>query len=451
SNNAANGNQQNIYTETSLDKDKVFVQQQVIVTWRLISRFPISQPQFFPPQIDGVLVQDLGIRAYKRSDAERVVEQSYALFPQKSGNIIIPPQQFQVIVDAPQRNSAGFFRPSRSQMQLSTDEKSITVVPAESSTNNPQNTHWLPASSLEISQEILGADSAHPATAGTAFTRIIRMRAEGLSAEQLPPPNMQAPGIKVYNETPVLNNKDNQQGVVGMREDRAAVIAAQPGKLLLPAITIPWYDVDAVQWRETVLPATEIDVLPGTTINSSTSTNTADTKTSAPTQDKLAQINPTQDHPAATPVVNQTPSTTNESYLWQISTAVLFTLLLAIIIYLYKQQHRGKQPISDRTTIVDTPVRPSHNTALRHATEQGDLKKIHQTLQAWAKEQEVNRLALQHPSVTPLLQALEKHLYGNGIAPDAQTLKNLPSQLEELAAGQPPQNNQTSQLETLYR
>jgi hypothetical protein len=434
--NSANDSQQNIYTETTLDKDKVFVQQQVVVTWRLVSRYNISEPQFLPPQIDGVLVQDLGSRAYKRSDLERVIEQRYALFPQQSGNITIPPQQFQVIVDTPRRDNSGFFRPGRSQVRLSTEERTIEVSPAD----NPKNIAWLPASSLNISQEILGTNQNQQATAGIAFTRIIRMRSEGLSAEQLPPPDMQANGIKVYSEAPVLDNKDNQQGVIGLREDHAAIIAAQPGKLVLPAITIPWYDVDTIQWREAVLPATEIDVLPGATTEPTATNATNPAKTS-----------PSQDNPVVTQSSSQQPAATEKSYLWQISTAVLFTLLLAVVIYIYRQQQRSKQLFPDNKTITGSPIRPSHNKVLQQAAEQGDLKKMHQEILAWAREQAANASALQHESVSPLLQSLEKHLYGNGAPPDRQAMTGLSAQLEKLAADHEKNSSKKPQLETLYR
>jgi hypothetical protein len=65
----ASSSSQNIYTEALLDKDNVYVQQQVIATWRLVSRFNISEPQFLPPKIDGALVQDLGIRGFQRPGA----------------------------------------------------------------------------------------------------------------------------------------------------------------------------------------------------------------------------------------------------------------------------------------------------------------------------------------------------------------------------------------------
>jgi hypothetical protein len=447
-------NQQNIYAETVLDKDHVFVQQQAVITWRLVSRFNISEPQFLPPQIDGVLTQDLGSRAYQRSSAdgttERVIEQRYALFPQQSGNIVIPPQQFQVIVDTPRRTASGFFRPARSQVRLSTDEKSLVATPAD----NPKNFAWLPATSLEISQEILGTNQAKQATAGTAFTRVIRIRAEGLSAEQLPPADMQADGIKVYSENPQLSNNDNAQGVIGLREDRAAIIATKPGKLLLPAINIPWYDIAANQWREAVLPETTIDVLPGSAPDTSGTGSTGGTSPSAPQKpsnttatntNSGSDSNSTQQH------IKQTPADTADEHVWQISTAVLLTLLLVVVIYVYRLQRRTNQPTPEDKATARPLAGKTQLAILQQAAEQGDLKKMHREIMVWANEQAANNAALQHPSVRPLLQAMEKHLYGNGAAPDSQALKNLPGQLEKLAADHDKNTGKKPQLETLYR
>ncbi len=451
----ASSSSQNIYTEALLDKDNVYVQQQVIATWRLVSRFNISEPQFLPPKIDGALVQDLGIRGFHRPGAdgsiERVIEQRYAIFPQQSGNIIIPPQQFQAVVDTPQRTASGFFRPSRSQVRLGTDEKSISVMPADARAS----TEWLPATALEISQEITGTNQTQQATAGVAFTRVIRIRAEGLSAEQLPPADMHANGIKFYSENPVFSNKESPRGVIGLREDRAAIIATQAGKLTLPAIAIPWYDVDASQWRESVLPETVIDVLPG-----STTAGTATNAGTAPTERNAADAGNDSSDTIHLPVTatqeQNTGATQTDSRMpnpWQISTALLLILVIAITSYWYRLYHRIQSP-DQANSIASQPlaaVKPRHGAALLRTAEQGNLKDLHQELSAWAKEQSANRAALQDPSVAPLLLALEKHLYGDGSAPDAKAIKELPAQLEKIARGYSNGTEEKNQLDTLYR
>ena len=437
-------NELNIYTETVLDKERIFIQQQAVITWRLVYRRNINEPQFPTPQIDGVLVQDLGMRSYKRTGAdgkaEGVIEQRYALFPQKSGNIVIPAQQFQVTVETMRRTAMGLLRTGSNPVPFDTDEKSLEVIPAVNNANSSKNTNWLPASSLEISQEILDNDSGQ-ATVGTAFTRVIRMRAEGLSAEQLPPPDMQADGIKVYSEKPELSNKNNQQGVIGMREDRAAIIATQAGKLVLPAISIPWYDVNKNQWQEAVLPEKTIDVLPGAASNS--------------TNNASANITNSNDNNSArevTPQDTALPSaTTNTASIWQIITAVLCALLLAVLIYIHQLRKNIYQPNVKNTASDSSPAAPPHFAVLRQAAENGDAKKLHQALLIWANEKPAHSEALQHSTILPLLQSLEKHLYGNGTAPDMAALKNLPAQLEKLIAAPDKNPDKKPQLDTLYR
>ncbi len=436
--------EQSIYTETELDKERVYIQQQAVITWRLVYRRNISEPQFAAPQIEGVLVQDLGSHSYKRTGAdgkaEGVVEQRYALFPQKSGNINIPAQQFQVAIETTRRTSMGLLRTGSAPVSFNTDEKSIDVMPAADSS---KKSTWLPATSLEISQEIVGTDQSGHVTAGTAFTRVIRMRAEGLSAEQLPPPDMQANGIKVYSEKPELSNKDNKQGVIGRREDRAAIIAKQAGKLVLPAISIPWYDVNNNQWQEAVLPEKIIDVLPGAATDTTNIDSSNTNSTNANSNDTVPVI--------AKQDSNTPPTSTKQvSYLWQIITAALCTLLLAIVFYIYQlKKHINQSGINSTAT---SPIGALSNIAtLRQLTGQGDLKKLHQTLILWAKEKKSNGDALQHPTVRPLLQSLEKYLYGNGTAPDMAELKNLPTQLEKLAASPDKNQAEKPQLDTLYR
>jgi len=251
---------QKIYTETTLDQSKVYTQQQAVITWRLVSRAGAPQVRFAPPHINGVITQDLGNRSYQRTgsnnSSEWVIEQRYALFPQQSGKIIIPAQTFQVVVNETQQHISGFFISTPTEITRDTDEQQLDVIPPP----NTGNKTWLPASSVEILQQITGLNAQSQATVGTAFTRTIRIRANGLSAEQLPAPDMQANNAKIYAEKPVFDNKASSQGNKGTREDRAAVIATQAGKLVLPAIHIAWYDVNAAQWRDAELAESTIDV-----------------------------------------------------------------------------------------------------------------------------------------------------------------------------------------------
>lgn len=454
SNNSADKNQENIYTETVLHTDQAFVQQQIIVTWRLVHKVSIGDIQFFPPKIDSVLAQELSKNSYRRTGedgkTEGVIEAKYALFPQKSGKITIPAQTFQVEIQTSRRTSMGLLRIGGSAKPFPTEEKSIEVLPAD----NQQNSAWLPASSLAISQDISGTNQNQQATAGTAFTRVIRIRADGLTAEQLPLIDMRADGIKAYNEKPTLDNEVSPQGVMGLREDRAAIIATGPGTLTLPAIDIPWYDVDTKQWRKAVLPETTIDVIPGASSpdnnpidNDHADNNSAKHTTTSDKEQSATVAPPSTD---TNNIENEISSTNNTSNQWKVSTVILLALLIIGAVYVYRTKtHTDKQT---PTTKPDLLFRKLPNAGLLQAATPSDLKKLHYEILVWAREKEANKAALQHASVHNLFRSLEEYLYSNGIAPpDMQELKNLPDQLEKLAAASTGHEARKPQLENLYQ
>lgn len=429
---------QDLFTETAIDRQQVYVQQQAVISWRLVSRVSnISDPQFLPPKIDNVLVQDLGSRSYQRSAAdgalERVIEQRYALFPQQSGSVTIPPQQFQVVVNSMRRSSRGIIHPAQDQVRLRTDTLSLDVLPAVPASNSAAS--WLPAARLDISQEITGTDSSGRVTAGTAFTRVVTLRAEGLSAEQLPAIDLATPGTRQYPESPALHNEPGDDGVIGRRQQRAAVIATASGELLLPEVRVPWYDTQNNEWREAVLPAKTLTVLPAA----------GSSATPAPAAPASLQSN--QDGPTS----NQPPLPTNTAsqqalVWWQASTAVLALLLAACgfwILRLRRQTaaaHAGQQ-----TARADEP-RPGTPPAAV-----ADLATLHSNLLAWGRQHPSHAAALADPSVAPLLNSLARHLYGNGPAPDSAVLSQLPQRLAALATALAASNTSTpQQLDQLY-
>jgi len=83
--------------ELSVDRSEVHVQSQVILTMRLLSATDIAAYQFgkIPAQDLDLVIEPLGdLRQYQTRIADRsylVLEQQFALFPQQSGQLDIPP------------------------------------------------------------------------------------------------------------------------------------------------------------------------------------------------------------------------------------------------------------------------------------------------------------------------------------------------------------------------
>jgi hypothetical protein len=438
---------QQIYTETQLDKPKVYTQQQAIVTWRLVSRMGAPQVRFAPPHINGVITQDLGNRSYQRTgsngNSEWVIEQRYALFPQQSGKITIPSQTFQAIVNERQQHISGFLISTPTEILRDTEEQQLDVIPPPSSHNKA----WLPASSVEIFQQISGLNAQSQATAGTAFTRTIRIRAKGLSAEQLPMPDMQASNVKIYPEKPIFDNKTGSQGNIGTRDDRAAVIATQAGKLVLPAIHIAWYDINAEQWRDAELPESTLEVLPNPSAAQTQQTTTPPPADNAPT----ANTPTPNTHKTDTAIISNAPqSNISGNPIWLFAIGILVLALLLLVAYIFYLQKKLR-----RTTALTPTHSPQKNSFERiaHPKNLIDENNLHTIYHALTQQSATlnHGVLLTQPEAQTALRTLEKHLYGNGNPPSAESIQTLIGILTQADVSTAPiKKNKKPQLDNLY-
>src|SRR5262249_34147591 len=124
--------------------------------------------------------------------------------------------------------------------------------------------YWIPTKNLAVTGE-WRPDSLE-AQAGEPITLDLHLRAEGLTAAQLPDfaSLMQIPpGLKAYPDQPKLKNPPENGALVGERDQSIALIADRAGDFKLPAVSIQWWDTGANQLRTIGLPARTLKVLPG--------------------------------------------------------------------------------------------------------------------------------------------------------------------------------------------
>ncbi len=250
--------------ELTVDRSEVHVQGQVILTMRLLSATDISAYQFgkIPAQDLDLVIEPLGdLRQYQTRIADRsylVLEQQFALFPQQSGQLDIPPVLAEVRLPSRSRldpfNNGGDIRRFRSQ-PLVIDVKPIPVAFG--------GDYWLPADRVELREqwptELTGL------VAGEPITRSITLIADGLTAAQLPDFKLQAiDGIKQYPDQPVLQDSRSSKGMRAQREQKVALIPAGPGVYRIPEISINWWNRATAQLETAVLPARDLVIGAGT-------------------------------------------------------------------------------------------------------------------------------------------------------------------------------------------
>ena len=122
---------------------------------------------------------------------------------------------------------------------------------------------WLPLRSLQIQ----GKMETQQAKVGEPLTRKLVLLADGAVGSQLPSLETQQnhADFKVYGDKPTIGEDvDKKTGVVsGWRRESYSLIPQKAGKLVLPEIKIPWWDIANNKVAYASLPEETIEVLPG--------------------------------------------------------------------------------------------------------------------------------------------------------------------------------------------
>lgn len=224
------------FIELEADKAEVYVQEQLLLTVRLFFSGSVLRGELSEPEHPDTIIEPLGKQReytrYRDGYQYRVVERRYALFPQKPGELQLPPIRF----EGQARAADGSLRYIRDQEELF----SILVKPVPA---NFSGDTWLPASNLVLEESGLPEQSA--VHTGDNLTRTLVIRAEGLPAETLPSFEQQMPpGIRAYPEQPERSSETGQDGIRGTLQQRIALVPIQDGEVTLPEIRIPWWDTD---------------------------------------------------------------------------------------------------------------------------------------------------------------------------------------------------------------
>lgn len=277
-----------IRSEVNSDQDDAYVQQQILYTTRLYYRVPLIEGNFSDPEIDNAVIEQLGEDKQYNTTLDRqnyqVVERSYAIFPEHSGKLTITPTVFtgRTVSATGQRSSLsrmdslveqmlsqrGFnnqffggtpFGDAGKRVHLASNTLTLDVKPRP---NTYQGVNWLPTQKLILQDS--WAKSAPVIHAGEPVTRTLTLEAKGLEASQLPKLSLEGTNtLRVYPEQPELSNRTDGDWIYGRSEQRYTYVASQPGKLSVPAIQVSWWDSVNHKQQNTMLPAWEVMVEPG--------------------------------------------------------------------------------------------------------------------------------------------------------------------------------------------
>jgi len=246
--------------EAEIDRDTVFVQGQLLLTLRVQQAVNLESRSITELEIDNAYVETLGQNSFQRMIDGRpwlVHEIRYAVFPEASGELVIPGQTFSGRMGAGRRTLFDT-RPAGRLIRRQTD---AIVVPVQPRPDSFPDATWLPASDLSIEEQWSGDLDA--LRVGDSVTRSVTVSANGLQGAQLPPlPLAAVDGLRAYPDQPDINDVKDDDGVTGVRTDSVALVAVGEGEFEVPPIEVPWWDTASNTLRIARLPAKRLRILP---------------------------------------------------------------------------------------------------------------------------------------------------------------------------------------------
>lgn len=250
--------EETVMFEAEVDSERVYVQGQLILTLRVHQAINLEQRGISEFKLDNAFVKPLEQRSYQRTANGRpwqVNELRYAIYPEQSGTLEIPAQVFSGRVATPRRSLFDMGRNGK-LVRRQTQPLSIEVLPRPAEFTA---TTWLPVHKLTV--EEVWSTPPEELRAGDSATRTLRILAEGAQGAQLPPIQFTPiDGFKYYPDQPQISEKEMPSGLLGIRQDSAALVPTRAGSFHLPEIRIPWWDVQTRQVRYAVVPGRDITV-----------------------------------------------------------------------------------------------------------------------------------------------------------------------------------------------
>jgi len=246
-----------VFVASEVDQSETYVQAQILYRIKVYRAVATRQPALREPTISGaeVLVELAGDeRSYEsilNGKAYNVVERVIAIYPQESGEISISPARFEARVLRDGRITG--------RKVFQSDAHTVKVLPIPAPPADFPNATWLPARDVQLSEE--WSREPDRITAGEPVTRRVTISALGQIETQIPaiePPAID--GLNIYADKPELSRRIQADGIRGIRKDQYAMIGVNGGDIELPELEVPWWNIDAGEWRVATLPARTITV-----------------------------------------------------------------------------------------------------------------------------------------------------------------------------------------------
>ncbi|WP_223786629.1 BatD family protein [Marinicella meishanensis] len=386
-----------LFIELETNKDSAYVQEEILLTVRLMYAINLKNGALTEPGGDGVIVQQIskGANYTTQRDGKtyQVLERKYAIYAENSGPLTLNPLVFEGEVTDNSRQSFGLFQRGRPVRHVSEMlDLEIKQIPPEF-----VNQAWIPARQVTLQQSW---SQDQPYRVGEPITRTINLTVAGQAETQLPELQLaDIDGAKIYQDkTDTITRQDGQQ-LISSKVIKYAIIPTRQGLLEIPEFTLDWFDTTSQSGKVARIPATTLAVA------------AADASTVQAPQ--AVDFNPPAIQPTAVPIGELvSPEATGSAFVWQVLTVVFAALWLFTVMLWWRRPAR-------RVHASAAEAAPNNPVAI-NSLAQATPSEVQQTLINWwnqAHEQRVTNLGqisaqLADGEPKAAIDALQQQLYG---------------------------------------
>ena len=257
----SNQSNEELFLEIEVNKETVYVQEQLLFTIRLYYTINgIRNPQFTELEIPDTVIQLIGSpnQYEKLIDGVRygAYEKRYVVFPQRSGSLEIPDILFRGEVTD---GSSNFVFRNLNTRRVTAFIEGISIQVDERPEIAKDTQFWLPVANLTLEESWSVDISA--LKIGDSAVRTITMVADGLDGAVLPqfsPTDIES--LNLYADPPDIQRTFVDGSIVGSRIETMTLVPTLAGSIEIPEISVPWWNINTDMQERTVIPAVYINI-----------------------------------------------------------------------------------------------------------------------------------------------------------------------------------------------
>ena len=245
-----------LFMTATVSRTNVYEQEAILLTYKIFTTLNLTQLEGKLPTLDGFQIQEMPLPRNKEFKLEQhngrnyrtVIWSQYVLFPQKSGDLVIPSITYEGLVVTPRRNIDPFdaFFNGVSAMQ---ETKRKIVTPKLTIHVSPLPTKPAGFSGAVGRFSVSSSINTNEVNANDAITLKLLVKGSG-NMKLIRTPEIAFPkDFESYDAKINDNFSLSQNGLSGTKEFEYLVVPRHAGSYTIPAAEFVYFDVDSKSYK----------------------------------------------------------------------------------------------------------------------------------------------------------------------------------------------------------